>query len=62
MKHIKNSTKHSELKISLSDKTTIDVIEQRYDTEKKYWQSVIELIQYLLRQCIAFRGSSKKII
>jgi DNA-binding ferritin-like protein len=60
MKHIKNSTKHS-------DKTTIDVIEQRlYDTEKKYWQSVIErliyIIQYLLRQCIAFRGSSKKII
>lgn len=64
--HINNSKKYCELKTSLINKSTIDVVEQRlYDTEKKYWQSVVEriiyIIQYLSRQCIAFRGSSKKL-
>ena len=36
-----------------------------YETEKKYWRSVVEriihIIQYLSRQCLAFRGSSKNL-
>ncbi|KOC70417.1 Zinc finger MYM-type protein 5, partial [Habropoda laboriosa] len=62
---IKNGSKYSKLKMSLNQKRTIDSIQQRlYETDKKYWQSIFErliyIVQYLSRQCLAFRGFSKK--
>ncbi|KAF8778949.1 hypothetical protein HNY73_015623 [Argiope bruennichi] len=64
--HLKHSSKCSELKMSLRNLCTLYAAQQRlYDAEKVYWQSVTErliyLIQYLARQCLAFRGSSKEL-
>lgn len=61
--HVKCSTQFAQLRIVFSKNKTIDAQEQRlYETERKYWYSVIEriiyAIQFLARQCIAFRGSS----
>uniref|UniRef100_A0A6P7GXZ3 Zinc finger MYM-type protein 5-like n=1 Tax=Diabrotica virgifera virgifera TaxID=50390 RepID=A0A6P7GXZ3_DIAVI len=65
--HTNNSLKCNQLTRALVQKSTIDAREQKlYNSEKKYWYSVIErliyAIQYLSQQGLAFRGASKKVL
>ena len=63
--HIKNSSKYSELRISLKKLYNWCNAATTLRNRKKYWRSVVEriihIIQYLSRQCLAFRGSSKNL-